>query len=190
MHNFSPKSTLPWLTAMLVVTIFSLTLYAVAQQNYRQNANDPQIQIAEDTAALLLNPHGESDYLTPAVIDIGQSLRPFTIVYDGGNNYYSGNAQLHGTPPSIPTGVIETARRDGQDRVTWQPEPNLRFAVVAATQRSSGLVVVVGRSLREVENRISQLGDMIFIAWAVSCALVLAAWWITTKTASIPSSVR
>ena len=42
-----------WLPFAVVVTAFCALAYATVQQSLRQAANDPQIQMAEDTAASL-----------------------------------------------------------------------------------------------------------------------------------------
>ncbi len=42
------KSIAAHLTAIIIITIILLTVYASVQQCYRTSANDPQIQIARD----------------------------------------------------------------------------------------------------------------------------------------------
>ncbi len=51
-----------------------------------------------------------------------------------------------------------SASRVGEDRITWQPEPGIRSAVVVVhyTGATPGYVMA-GRSLREVEWRIDRL---------------------------------
>ena len=40
-----------WLLMVCIVTFVCVACYGTAQQLNRQSANDPQVQIAEDTAA-------------------------------------------------------------------------------------------------------------------------------------------
>ncbi len=42
-----------WIPFAVVLTAVALMVYAAVQQVYRSSANDPQIQMAEDTAARL-----------------------------------------------------------------------------------------------------------------------------------------
>jgi len=46
-----------WLPLLVVISAFSGLAYASVQQAYRQGADDPQIQMAEDTAYAL--DHGQ-----------------------------------------------------------------------------------------------------------------------------------
>ena len=67
---------------------------------------------------------------------------------------------------SVPQGVLDRARQTGEERVTWQPEPGVRMATVLV--RASGTptrFVLAGRSLRETESRISQLGRLLVVGW-------------------------
>jgi hypothetical protein len=44
-----------WFVLAVVTTVLSGLIYLAVQQSYRQSANDPQIQMAEDGAAALEN---------------------------------------------------------------------------------------------------------------------------------------
>ena len=61
MHEKVFDVTLKWLPMALVVTALCGVVYAAVFRNIRQSANDPQIQMAEDAAALMpdkpFNPH-------------------------------------------------------------------------------------------------------------------------------------
>ena len=48
--NFFVRVFLKWLPLGVAVTLVCALIYATVQQNYRQSANDPQIQMAEDAA--------------------------------------------------------------------------------------------------------------------------------------------
>ena len=47
------QTFIAWLPFAIIIVIFSGLVYAIVQQNYRQSANDPQIQIAEDLATAI-----------------------------------------------------------------------------------------------------------------------------------------
>ena len=76
----------------------------------------------------------------------------------------------------------------GQDRITWQPRTGVRQAIVAVYfhGRKTGYVVA-GRSLREVEKRVDDLGLIVAAAWLVTLLATLAATlvlqWLVARLA-------
>jgi hypothetical protein len=54
MARRSGNTFLRWLPLAVAITILAGLVYATVQQSLRQGANDPQIQLAEDTAAAWL----------------------------------------------------------------------------------------------------------------------------------------
>ena len=65
-------------------------------------------------------------------------------------------------------------KANGEERVTWQPEPGVRMAtVVVRNPGPAGGFIVVGRSLSETESRIGQLGSLLFLGWAATLIGVL-----------------
>src|SRR5579884_2248349 len=92
-----------WLPLSVGLSVICFIMYAVVQQDIRIGANDPQIQMAEDTAASL-NSH--QNISLPGKIDVAKSLAPFTIVYDKHGTVVSSNAVLYGKTPDIPSGAL------------------------------------------------------------------------------------
>jgi hypothetical protein len=143
-----------WFVVALVCTFLCALVYLTVQQSQRSAANDPQIQLAEDAAAALANGRSLSEFDAGAKIDIARSLAPFIIIYDAQGQPVASNGALDGRMPTLPAGVLEAARRSGQNRVTWQPRAGLRYALVIA--RACGKFegfAAAGRSLREIERR-------------------------------------
>jgi hypothetical protein len=157
-----------WLPLALVVSAFCGLVYLVAQQGLRQGGNDPQIQLAEDVAEALGQGNAVEAVMPANQVDLAWSLAPFVIVYDVTGALLASSGQLHGQVPSIPASVFDYVRQNGEDRVTWQPEPGVRIAsvVVGYTGTQSGFVLA-GRSLREVEERVSQLGTTVGVTWVI-----------------------
>lgn len=61
--------------------------------------------------------------------------------------------------------MLTCAAREGGNRVTWQPSPDVRIALVVVPVRGHpDLVVLAGRSLREVEARVDRIGKMCLLA--------------------------
>lgn len=159
-----------------LVTVLTGFVFIAVQQEIRHTANDPQIQIAEDAQnALTQGSSMESVVPAGSKVDLAISLGSFIVLFDEDGNPVAGNALLNGKLPKLPHGVFGYVRENGEDRVTWQPEPELRFAAVItrfAGAKSSGFILVA-RSLREVEERQIQLLMQAAIAWVLSCLLIL-----------------
>jgi len=149
-------------------------VYVAVQQVWRHAANDPQIQMAEDIAGALGSGALVASVLPATGIDIGASLAPFVTVLDDTGAIVASSGRLRGEIRRVPAGVIDHARQNGAARVTWQPEPGVRIATVvqrySRTAGGAGGFVVVGRSLRENEQRTGQFQNLI----ALACAGVLA----------------
>lgn len=157
-----------------VITILTGLVYVSVHQVLRQGANDPQIEYAQDWAA---DPHAGSDLaarLQPSV-DIGKSLALFATIYDNNGNVLGSSGQLNGQDPKLPDGIFEYVRNIGEDRVTWQPEPGVRVALVVTRYSHSGEsgFIAVGRSLREVERRSELLQWYAAGAWFIALVLSL-----------------
>jgi hypothetical protein len=174
-----------WLPAAVGVSLMSGVLYVSVQQSYRQNANDPQLQMAEDAAARLSSGDAPAAVVGDGSVDVATSLAPFVAVYDASGRVLASDGTLDGAPPSPPPGVLQAARDRGQNMVTWQPRDGVRQAleVVPWSSPSGEGTVLAGRSLREVEHRVDDLTLMVGLGWAVTmaaiavAALIGAAWW-------------
>lgn len=168
-----------------IATVIFGTIYVVGQQILRQSANDPQIQMAEDGADKLLNGAVPAD-LMPAdrsQIDMAKSLAPFVMIFDDKNVLLESSANLHGQSVSLPIGVFEYAKTNGDDRFTWQPEPGVRNAVVLEYHAGAHPgFVLVGRSLREIEIRSDNLLLLAGFGWIVSVVIIFAfVFWYNNK---------
>jgi hypothetical protein len=161
-------------------------VYVAVQQSYRQGANDPQIQMAEDAAAQLETGQQPATVVGSTTVDMARSLAPFMIVYDEAGNVLAASVQLDGSVPPIPPGVLAAAQQSGENRLTWQPQEGVRMAsVVTRFGGSHPGYVLAGRSLREVEARVDRLTQVTGLAWVVglvgSFVLWLAALWLDQR---------
>ncbi len=162
-----------WWVLAVVITVLCSGLYAVGQQVMRQSANDPQIQIAEDIAYGLAHGGDIHSLIGPSNVEMAQSLAPFTIVYNDKYEMVASNvrdAQI----PVIPRGVLEYTNQYSVHRVTWQPAPALRIAaVLQKVEGAQGGFVLVGRSLREVEDRSDGLFRNVVAGWLATLVISL-----------------
>lgn len=172
-----------WLVLAIAITVGAGTLYIVAQQNLRREANHPQIQIAEDVALELSGGANPSQLDTQNRTDIGKSLVAYLIVYDDAGKAIASTAQLNGQVPAVPLGVLQTSKKSGENRITWRPQSGVRSALVIVPFSSTTATgyVVVGRSLREIESTMSALLRIIAIGWGIAMILTLLATGLLKK---------
>jgi hypothetical protein len=177
------RALLSWFPAAFLATVFALTAYATVQQVYRSSANDPQIQMAEDAAAKLAGGAPVPAVVPAEAVDMAGSLAPYVIVFNENGAPVAASVRLNGRVPVLPPGVFAAARNVPEQRLTWQPTPGVRSAIVIRHYRgSSPGFVLVGRSLREAEQRIARLISIVTIMWAGAIAFLLvyfgiAAWF-------------
>lgn len=154
------KSTFKyWLGASIIITTLCLFTYIAVQQAIRLSANDPQVQMAEDTATKLASGQSAQDIMPKENVDIATSLATYIIIFDANGKLVASSAQLNGQTPTIPSGIFDSVRKNGEDRITWQPQNGVRSAIVVTQFKGSNTgFVLAGRSLRETE----KLEDTIF----------------------------
>jgi len=155
-----------WLPFAVVITAFSMLAYASVQQVYRQDANDPQIQMAND-AADALNSGSTIETIVPQEkIFFAKSLAPFIVIYDGDGKPVAGSGVLDGKLSEIPKGVLDVAKQNGENRRTWQPNDSVRIAAVVVPYKDG--FVLAGRNLREEEVREAQVSMFASITWILA----------------------
>ncbi len=158
-----------WLPLVFVSTILVGLVYTAVQQSYRMGANDPQIQLAQDSATAIQNGTSLPFVSDMAQVNVAQSLSPFRIMYDEKGNVVESQGQLNGAVPKLPSGVISYTKTHGEDRFTWQPATGVRLATAIVPYGAGGKsgFVLVARSLTEVEKREDQLFWMCGLAYGV-----------------------
>lgn len=177
-----------WFPLATVVTLCSLLIYGTFQQSMRSSADDPQIQVVEDISALLINGTPPQAVLPQDLqISISESLSLYVIIFDANGKVVASTAQLDGKTPVPPPGVFIYTKNHKQDRITWEPKPNMRSAIVVnyyEANNNSGFILA-GRSLREVEKRISKLTFNIVVGWAISLVVTFFAVFLVTRKRSV-----
>jgi len=151
-------------------TVFAGVVFGAVQQSLRSSANDPQLQMAEDAATQLSAGTAPGDVATGATVDIARSLAPFVIVFDGSGSVLASTARLEGQTPVPPRGVLDTAAANGTDVISWQPRGGVRAAIVVVPYEGGAArgTVLVGRSLRAVEERETNTLLIAGFAWVVA----------------------
>ncbi len=175
--SFMKKHTIIQNAALaMVITLLCGIVYVSVQQSYRMSANDPQLQFARD---LSLHQSARQNAFFNDTVDIANSLAVFSVFYDRNGQPVKGSGFLDGKLPQLPPGVFDFANRKGEDAVTWQLRHGVRAAmVIERVSTPDAGFVAVGRSLKEVEIRESNLGKIVFLGWlACMGILVLNLVW-------------
>ncbi len=158
-----------WLRRIIVaVAAYALfagglaTLYVVVQQDGRHAVEDAP-------RALLSAGATDSGAGRSGGYDLDNYLGTFWVTYDAAGRPTGGNGYLGGSLAQVPRGVLQTAQVEGEDAVTWQPQPGLRFAIVAQPLGDGS--IVAGQSLRPTEQRASR--TLFLIAGALVAGLLV-----------------
>jgi hypothetical protein len=155
-----------WLPFAVVITAFSMLIYATVQQVYRQGADDPQIQMAND-AADALNIGSPLESIVPREkVFFEKSLAPFYLIFNSSEQPIAGSGILNNSLLTLPNGVLAYAKEHGENRVTWQPQPGVRIAAVIVPYEDG--FVLAGRNLREVEVREAQVSMFAGVTWILA----------------------
>ena len=155
-----------------LVVVFG-TIYAVGQQAQRDNANYPQIQMAEDAAAQIKAGHDPHISSTLPPVDMDSSLAPFTLVYDAKGKVVSGSGYLGGKVPAAPLGLLQSAKGKDYNAQTWQPKDGVRIAAVTVT--ADKYYVLSGRSLTEVEKNENHTFWLAFMGGVLAMLILVVA---------------
>ena len=184
------KKAVDLLIPFAVITVVFFTIYAAVQQSIRQDANNPQIQMAEDAVPILAQGAKPEDVVAIFAadngkpVDIAQSLAPFIAIYDDQGNALASSGYIGDGALVIPKGVFESIKANGstsgstsEDRLTLEPQKGVRIASVIerfvspvplGSEASTNGYVMAGRSLREAEDRVGRIGGIVLFGYVVS----------------------
>jgi hypothetical protein len=163
------------------IVLLGALAYANNQQVIRLGANEPQEWLAQDAAARIESGNALAQVATGTQVAIESDPAPYIIVYDSQGKPLAGTGFLHGTLPTLPNGVLSSALQTGRNFITWQPERDVREAIVMIPlHTAAGGFVVAGRSLAysewEQERLIERtsLGMLVVLAGLFAMCLIAA----------------
>ncbi len=179
------ETTKNWLPLAVTIIIFTGLVMVAVQQSYRSSANDPQIQIAEDVATAINNGSAAPDAIVSAspTTEMAASLSAFVTIFSATGTPIGSSVAIDGKLPTLPSGVFDYVKTNGEDRFTWEPQKDLRIAAVVTKYSGpdSGFVLA-GRSLRDIETRENQVSLMSLIAGLAALIITFGlSWWNTKK---------
>lgn len=168
----------------VIITGLSGLIYWTVQQDIRIGSYEPQIQLSEDMAASISAGVDPVKLMPADNIEISKSKSPYLVVFDDNGKVLATNAKLNGQAPKVPQGVLDFAKTNGQDRISWQPAGGVRSAIVVTHFSNSKISgsVLAGRSLLEAEKRVDTLGAQVGLAYIVTMVATFFATLISADT--------
>ncbi|MES2394307.1 MAG: hypothetical protein V4555_21930 [Acidobacteriota bacterium] len=118
------------------------------------------------------------DIASPSWLNSGLA---FVAIYDNAGNALGGNATLNGHWPQPPHGIFDTIRQRGEFRVTWQPQPGVRIALVGRPLASGGFVLS-GDGLAQTEAAHARFLRTTFANWPIFIIIAMVLWLVGGST--------
>jgi hypothetical protein len=182
--------------ALVLAALFSaLTLgfVIIEQGSLRQSANDPQLGMATDLASRIARGTAPEAAVPNDQTDMDASLSAFVIAYDEQGQVLASSAQLNGSVPQLPRGVLDFVRKNGEERVTWAPRRDVRIAsIVRHVAGPQGGFVLAGRNLREIEARKEVILEQAALVWLGLLGIILvgtfALGWLTRSPKAVAAT--
>lgn len=163
------KRLLPWFAVLAILLVGFGTIYGAVNQAQRSDANDPQIQLAEDTANSLDKKETPLT-LTRSGVEMTQSVAPFINVYDKKGKAVLTKGNVDGKAPKAPLEELEKARGVAYHAFTWEPKEDVRVAAIAVEAKD--YYVLSGKSLREVEKNQTTTLQVVLLGAVVATLLL------------------
>lgn len=158
-----------WLPLAVVITAIFLAIYCSSQYIVRSFAVEEQVKIAADVVRYL-NEGGNPMALNANVpVDIEKTLSPYIVFYTLDILPMTSSVVIDNERPILPFGVYAHVKERGEHRLTWQPKPGLRQAVVLNyLDGPTAGYLLVGKSLKEAERTICGLWYILSVMWAIT----------------------
>ena len=172
----------------IILTLVGGIASAVFQGMLRGGANQPQLQMSSFYATEITSGVKPDETVPRNYVDLQRSLEPFTIFYNNQGVPIAGNGYLNQTMPTPPRGVFDYLRSHKVDKITWQPQPDVRIASVIqhVTGPNPGFILT-GRSLRLVEEQESLFWRMAFGGWFLLVFLLIGGAALLNRAQHAPA---
>ena len=153
--------------SVVAVALGVAGLVGLGVQVIGQPANHPQLEAAHAAVSRLDGGDQPRAVVPGGTVDIARSNDLFVIVTDPAGNVLASSANVSGATVLPPPGVFDYVRKNGEDRVTWQPVDGVRSWIVVDS--FNGGFVIAGRSPTGVEQN-----GYVLLLWGSFAAIGLA----------------
>ncbi len=169
MYTFLYKFRHYLLSAIILTGLFS-TMYVLVQQQGRMLANDTPTLLATQVAKQLDAGLGLAS-VNMGATDLANNPVPFVIVYDKQGKAVGGSGYLDKKLAVAPKSMLQHAKTNRNNIVTWQPKAGVRIASV--TVAAKDYYVLGGQSLKSTEDHATQLLKLTALGYTVSLVLLV-----------------
>ena len=153
----------------LVSTLVLLIVYVNDQQHIRLAGNEPQEWMAHDTAERIASGVSPTQAVMGAPVRVLSEHAPYVIAYDKVGSTTAATGIFDGKISNLPEGILEYTRGHGTYRLTWEPEPGIRHAIVIVPIQGGTLgYVLSGRSLFYTEQQEALLKERTVYGWILT----------------------
>ena len=175
MNLYNSKFLKRFLPLLLILILTSAIVYTVNQQTLRQGTNTILVEQAYNIVGSLKTQSTKGLQASNSV-DVTNSTQEFIIILDSDNKPLYSTIQVDGSTPSLPNGVSDQTNKVGRNSFTWSPKSSIRLAAVTMpyTSTDGKGIVLVGKSLHDVENATRTMGKTIALMDLIG-GLILAA---------------
>jgi sensor histidine kinase regulating citrate/malate metabolism len=182
MKNTWTRITHHFLPLAFILVFAAALVFVTTGQNLRLSADEALVDQATSIATTLKNqsPKGAQ---ANTQIDVEKSTQPFIIILDKDNKVLYSTAQIDGNTPAVPENSIKTAKDKSENKFTWSPKSTVRIAtvIVPYTSTDENGVVVVGKSLKEVESRTDNTARTVTTASVFGLVILFVVLWVLYK---------
>jgi hypothetical protein len=145
-----------WLLAVTIGGGLLVFGYVGLQQSLRLGANDPQTQIAEDTASKLSQGASPQSVIPATTVDESQSLSSFVTIVDNNIHVIASSGMVGSTVPLPPNSSFPDSQKRPNNWFTWQHN-GVRDAAIIVPYGNHAGYVLVARSMGQIENTIGYI---------------------------------
>lgn len=170
MYKFLYKYRQYLLGAIILTGVFS-TMYVLVQQQGRMLANDTPTLLATQVAKQLDAGLGLSS-VNMGATDLANNPVPFVIVYDKQGKAVGGSGYLGQKLAVAPKSMLQHAKSNRNNVVTWQPKADVRIASV--TVAAKDYYVLGGQSLKATEDHATHLLKLTALGYVASVVVLVA----------------
>ncbi|MEI6728811.1 MAG: hypothetical protein WCK98_04165 [bacterium] len=163
-----------WILPTILLTLVFVTILATAQSVIRTESNEELYTKGVDYRTVLQSGQPSNQLKSLEAVDPYESLSAIVVLYDVNQNVLGSNIVKSREVPKIPSGVLDYARSNNVNRVTWQPYSDLRLSAVAykVSGNFNGFVVVA-KNQEYTNARINIISKYVGVAWIASLVILL-----------------
>jgi hypothetical protein len=163
-----------WILPTILITLVFVTITATAQSIIRSDSNEELYTQGVDYRTILQSGQKSNKLKDLEAVDPYESLSPIVILYDVNQNVVGSNIVKSRQIPKIPSGVLDTARSNNVNSLTWKPYSDLRLSTVAykVSGNFNGFIVVA-KNQEYTNARINVVNRYVGVAWLGALVILL-----------------